>query len=64
MVLKKATDLGATSSSSVTQDTTHLITTPADFGKPSAKVANAKDLGIHIVPIEWLDACVAANAKE
>ncbi len=63
-VLKLAVGLGAASASSVTQDTTHLITTLADFNKLSAKVVKAKDFGIHIVDIEWLNDCVATNAKE
>ena len=63
-ILKEAVGLGAASASSVTQDTTHLITTLADFNKPSAKVAKAKDFGIHIVSIEWLDDCGATNTKE
>ncbi|KAH8880546.1 PARP-domain-containing protein [Thozetella sp. PMI_491] len=63
-VIKKASDLGATSSSSVTQDTTHLITNQADFDKPSTKVAAAKKLGIHIVTLQWLEDSESTNAKE
>lgn len=64
VVLKRARDLGATTSTTVTQDTTHLITTQADFDKPSTKVNNAKDSGAHVVSLEWLDQSESRNAKQ
>ena len=61
---KQITGLGGLTSSSVTKDTTHLITIQADYDKPSTKVKAAKDQGTHIVGLEWLQDCLSSSAKE
>ncbi|KAK0668075.1 putative poly polymerase 2 [Cercophora samala] len=63
-VKAKAEAVGATVSSAVTEDTTHLVATEADFSKPSAKVAKAKNLGIPIVSFEWLSLSEQKNGKQ
>lgn len=60
----QATQLGAATSSSITKNTTHLVTTPGDFAKPSTKVAGAQNNGIHIVSLQWLQDCQQNNARE
>lgn len=61
---KQITDLGGLTSTSVTKDTTHLITTQADYDKQSTKVKAAKDQNIHIVNLEWLLDCLKSDARE
>ncbi|CAJ2513489.1 Uu.00g016080.m01.CDS01 [Anthostomella pinea] len=46
--------LGATLAKSVTAATTHLVTTEADFEKPSAKVKSAQAHNVPIVSFTWL----------
>ncbi len=60
----KAEALGATVASVVTDDTTHLVATEADFNKPSPKVTKAQSLGIHIVSLEWLSLSEKNDARE
>lgn len=60
----KAEALGATVASAVTDDTTHLVATEADFNKPSPKVTKAQSLGIHIVSLEWLSLSEKNDARE
>lgn len=60
---KQVTDLGGSTSSSVTKDTTHLVTIQSDYDKPSAKVKAAKEQDIHIVALEWLQDCATADSK-
>ncbi|KAK4185888.1 putative poly polymerase 2 [Podospora australis] len=62
-VKAKAELVGATVSSSVTEDTTHLVASEADFSKGSAKVAKAQALNIPILSLEWLELCETNNAK-
>lgn len=50
--------LGASLSKTVTEDTTHLITTKGDFAKPSAKVKQAKSHDIPVVKLSWLEDCL------
>ncbi|KAK0702580.1 poly polymerase catalytic domain-containing protein [Apiosordaria backusii] len=63
-VKAKAEAVGATVSTTVTEDTTHLVATEADFNKPSAKVAKAQTLGIPIVNFEWLSLSEQNNSKQ
>ncbi|KAK3937448.1 poly polymerase 2 [Diplogelasinospora grovesii] len=63
-LLARAATLGATSSISVTKETTHLVTTQADYDKPSAKVKTAQSIGTHIVSLEWFLNTESANARE
>ncbi|KAK4463012.1 putative poly polymerase 2 [Cladorrhinum samala] len=63
-VKAKAEGIGATILTAVTDATTHLIATDADYSKGSAKVAKAKELGIHIVSLDWLTQCEQNNTKE
>ncbi|KAL2120054.1 hypothetical protein VTJ04DRAFT_7015 [Mycothermus thermophilus] len=60
----RAEALGATFENAVTDKTTHLVASAADYGKPSTKVAKAKTLGLHIVSLEWLSLCEKNNTKE
>lgn len=57
------TPLGATLSKTVTQSTTHLITTETDFAKPSAKVKQARGMQLPIVSLDWLEECLAQSTK-
>ncbi|KAI8633460.1 PARP-domain-containing protein [Xylariaceae sp. FL1651] len=50
--------MGGTLSKSVTASTTHLVTTEADYHKPSAKVKSAQASGIPIVSFQWLEDCL------
>ncbi|KAK4172040.1 putative poly polymerase 2 [Triangularia setosa] len=63
-VKAKAEAIGATVSTTVTDDTTHLVATEADFNKPSAKVTKAQSLGIPIVNFEWLSLSEQNNSKQ
>ncbi|PSN74498.1 PARP-domain-containing protein [Corynespora cassiicola Philippines] len=60
---KRITSLGATFSPSISPDTTHLIVTEKEYGQDTTKVKAAKDSGIPIVTIEWLDECETSNSK-
>ncbi|KXX76020.1 Poly [ADP-ribose] polymerase 2 [Madurella mycetomatis] len=60
----KAEAAGATVASTVTDDTTHLVATEADYNKPSPKVAKAQSLGIPIVSMEWLSLCEQNKTRE
>ena len=55
--------LGATLVKAVNKSTTHLVTTDADFAKPSIKVKQAKSHDIHIVKLEWLQDCLDKGAR-
>ncbi|CAK7225330.1 hypothetical protein SBRCBS47491_005851 [Sporothrix bragantina] len=56
--------LGGTALSGVTAEATHLMVTPENYKKPTAKVKTAQSQGIHIVGVEWLLDSLAANAKQ
>ncbi|KAJ9139352.1 hypothetical protein NKR23_g7915 [Pleurostoma richardsiae] len=60
----QTTAMGGSTASTVTKEATHLVTTQADYDKPSAKVKTAKDLGIHIVDVQWLQDCVSTSSRE
>lgn len=60
----KVADLGGEPAKSVTADTTHCITTQADFDKLCTKVWQAKDRGIFIVSLQWLLDSEQANTKQ
>jgi poly [ADP-ribose] polymerase len=55
--------LGATLSKTVNPSTTHLVTTDADFAKPSAKVKQAKSHDVKIVKLAWLEDCLDQTTK-
>ncbi|KAI1288897.1 poly polymerase catalytic domain-containing protein [Xylaria venustula] len=55
------TSLGGTLAKSVVASTTHLVTTEADYLKPSAKVKSAQANGIPIVSFDWLEDCLTNN---
>ncbi|KAI0912512.1 poly polymerase catalytic domain-containing protein [Ustulina deusta] len=55
--------LGGVIAKSVSASTTHLVTTEADYQKPSAKVKSAQANGIPIVTFEWLGDCSAKNTR-
>ena len=57
------TPLGATLAKSVTADTTHLVTTEADYNKPSAKVKSAKTHSVSIVNFQWIQDCLDKTAR-
>ena len=57
------TPLGAELAKSVTSTTTHLVTSEADYNKPSAKVKSAKTHGVSIVNFQWLQDCLDQNAR-
>ncbi|KAK5633062.1 hypothetical protein RRF57_008776 [Xylaria bambusicola] len=50
--------LGAVLDKSVSSSTTHLVSSEADYKKPSAKVSAARTKGIPIVTFEWLEDCL------
>ncbi|KAL1839107.1 hypothetical protein VTJ49DRAFT_1875 [Mycothermus thermophilus] len=60
----RAEALGATVESTVTDKTTHLVASVADYEKQSTKVAKAKTLDLHIVGLEWLSLCEQNNSRE
>lgn len=60
----KVADLGGQPAKSVTADTTHCVTSQADFDKLCTKVWQAKDRGIYIVSLEWLLDSEQSNAKQ
>ncbi|KAI0876822.1 poly polymerase catalytic domain-containing protein [Hypoxylon argillaceum] len=55
------TPLGGTLAKSVSASTTHLVTTEADYHKPSAKVKSAQGKGIPILTFQWLEDCLDQN---
>ncbi|KAI3331669.1 PARP-domain-containing protein [Xylariaceae sp. AK1471] len=55
------TTLGGTLAKSVSTSTTHLVTTEADYQKPSAKVKSAQANDIPIVTFQWLEDCFTQN---
>lgn len=57
-------ELGGVVDSSVTAKTTHVVTSQADFAKPSAKVKNAQDKGLPIVQVGWLTDSKSSGSKE
>lgn len=55
--------LGATLSKTVSDSTTHLVTTEADFAKPSAKVKQAQSHDLPIVSLAWLEDCLEQSTR-
>lgn len=49
------TVLGGSLAKSITASTTHLVTTEADYNKPSNKVKAARSYDVPIVTFEWLE---------
>ncbi|KAK2602880.1 hypothetical protein N8I77_009382 [Diaporthe amygdali] len=61
----KAAALGAQPVKSVTANTTHLVTTQADYDKKCTKVWQAKDRGgVFIVSLDWLLNSEQSNAQQ
>ncbi|KAI0099072.1 poly polymerase catalytic domain-containing protein [Nemania sp. FL0031] len=54
--------LGGALAKTVSASTTHLVTTEADYQKPSAKVKSAQANGIPIVTFQWLEDCFAQTS--
>lgn len=61
----KCANLGGQPAKSVGEDTTHVVTTQADYDKLCTKVFQAKDrVGIFIVSLAWLLDSEEANARQ
>lgn len=60
----KVAELGGQPAKSVTADTTHVVTTQADFDKLCTKVWQAKDRGIFIVSLDWMLDSEQSNAQQ
>ncbi|CAK7203836.1 hypothetical protein SEUCBS139899_006585 [Sporothrix eucalyptigena] len=56
--------LGATALSGVTPEATHLVVTPENYKKPTAKVKTAQAQQIPIVGVQWLLDTVEKDAKQ
>lgn len=52
--MELATRLGADTSKSVAGEVTHLVTSQADYDKPSMKVTQANARDVFIVTLEWM----------
>lgn len=63
-LMEKAVALGAAPAKSVTEKTTHVVTTQSDFDKECTKVLQAKDRGIFIVSLDWLLESEQSNAQQ
>ncbi|CAK7245989.1 MAG: hypothetical protein STHCBS139747_007610 [Sporothrix thermara] len=64
-MLKQYIDqLGGTALSGVTPDATHLIVTPENYKKPTAKVKTAQAQGIFIVGMPWLIDSQVSKARQ
>ncbi|KAK5200663.1 hypothetical protein LTR16_005338, partial [Cryomyces antarcticus] len=49
----------------ITDVTTHLVTTPADFDKGTTKVKQARDHPqLHVVGVEWLEQSIKNSTRE
>jgi hypothetical protein len=55
--------LGAALARTINEGTTYLITTDADYAKPSAKVKQAQSQDIRILRLAWLEDCLAQATK-
>ncbi|OAA55504.1 Poly(ADP-ribose) polymerase, catalytic domain protein [Niveomyces insectorum RCEF 264] len=55
--------LGGAALTAVTDEATHLITTPNNYYKPTAKVKRAQGFNIPIVDVRWLLDCLATGLK-
>lgn len=53
--------LGGTIASSVTADTSFLISTEKDFESNSAKIKAATSHGVPIVALDWLEECESSS---
>jgi poly [ADP-ribose] polymerase len=57
-------ELGGSLVKSVTQDCTHLVATPSELQKPTAKVKTAlSNPNVRIVTLSWIQTSAADNAK-
>ncbi|OCK89438.1 PARP-domain-containing protein [Cenococcum geophilum 1.58] len=57
------TSLGGFITKSITDDTTHLVTTQRDYDKSSTKVNAAREHNLHIVSLAWIEHCLSATSK-
>ena len=57
------TSLGGSLTRSITDDTTHLVTTQRDFDKSSTKVNAAQEHNLHIVSLGWIENCLSKASK-
>lgn len=57
------TSLGGSLTKSITDDTTHLVTTQRDFDKSSTKVNAAQEHNLHIVSLGWIENCLSTASK-
>lgn len=62
-LLDWAASLGAGTSKTITGAVTHLVTSQADFHKPSSKVVQAKERDIFIVSLDWFLLSAAHGQK-
>ncbi|KAJ2895246.1 hypothetical protein MKZ38_006746 [Zalerion maritima] len=63
VVQNKITELGASIARAVKAETTHLVTTQADYEKVSGKVKDAAALGLPIVSLDWVEECASQSSK-
>ncbi len=61
---QKIQNMGATALNAVSPDTTHLVTSPENYRKPTAKVKAAQSLAIPVVGVQWLLDCLVANTRQ
>ena len=57
------TSLGGSITKSITDDTTHLVTTQRDYDKSSTKVNAAREHNLHIVSLGWIEHCLSTTSK-
>jgi hypothetical protein len=57
------TSLGGSITKSITDDTTHLVTTQRDYDKSSTKVNAAREHDLHIVSLGWIEDCLSTASK-
>ncbi|KAI0184130.1 poly polymerase catalytic domain-containing protein [Xylaria flabelliformis] len=55
--------LGGVLAKAVSASTTHLVTSEADYHKPSSKVKSAQANDIPIVTFQWLEDCLSQNTR-
>ncbi|KAB5511580.1 poly polymerase catalytic domain-containing protein [Coniochaeta sp. 2T2.1] len=63
-VAESITNLGGTFARSITQACTHLVTTPAELERRTAKIKAAlSNPDVHLVALSWVEDSVAQNVK-
>ncbi|XP_065370938.1 poly [ADP-ribose] polymerase [Calliphora vicina] len=61
-IKKRITTLGAKCVSSITDRTTAVLSTPKEVKRMGSRIKKAKALGLHVIPIEYLDAVESNGA--